>query len=128
MFSEHIDKYMSKSLITIELDNNLSYAIHLMHDNHLRHLPVYDDDKLVGMLSEGDIRLIQSFTRDHLAEISVGEACTNNPYVVKFNCSVGHVAGVMCEKRYSSALVVDDDDRLIGIFTWIDALGILNSN
>lgn len=46
---------MTKDLITISVDANIFECMSLMSDHKIRHLPVLKDDKLVGMISIGDV-------------------------------------------------------------------------
>jgi CBS domain-containing protein len=50
-----IKEVMSTPVITISSSSNVSIAAERMSDLHLRRLPVVDDGKLVGMLTEKDI-------------------------------------------------------------------------
>jgi len=46
---------MTKKLITTTPDEDLVDAIHVMIDNGIKRLPVVEDDKVVGILTDGDI-------------------------------------------------------------------------
>ena len=50
-----ISKIMSKKLIVISPDALLEEAATLMRDNHIGFLPVVEDGKLVGIITESDI-------------------------------------------------------------------------
>ena len=50
-----VEKVMSSPVVTITPGSNVSIAAKRMSDLHLRRLPVVEDDKLVGMLTEKDI-------------------------------------------------------------------------
>jgi CBS domain-containing protein len=50
-----IKDVMTKELITITPSHTVNECMTLMTDNHIRHLPVLENDKLVGMISIGDI-------------------------------------------------------------------------
>lgn len=46
---------MTKDPLTIKLTDDLDYCMNLMTDKHIRHLPVIEDEKVVGMVSIGDL-------------------------------------------------------------------------
>ena len=46
---------MSRSLVTCQPDNKTEDLMEKMLAEHIRHLPVYDDGKLVGIISIGDV-------------------------------------------------------------------------
>ena len=46
---------MTKELITIDLNQTVNECMVLMTDNHIRHLPVMDEGRLVGIISVGDV-------------------------------------------------------------------------
>ena len=50
-----IAEVMTKELITIRPDQTVNECMVLMTDNHIRHLPVMDDGRLIGIISVGDV-------------------------------------------------------------------------
>jgi len=50
-----IEEVMTRELITIDLNQTVNECMVLMTDNHIRHLPVMDDGRLVGIISIGDV-------------------------------------------------------------------------
>jgi len=50
-----IEEVMTRELITIDLNKTVNECMGLMTDNHIRHLPVVDDGRLVGIISVGDV-------------------------------------------------------------------------
>jgi CBS domain-containing protein len=50
-----IYEYMTPKVITVSLDQTVEDCMQLMTAQHIRHLPVVEKDKLVGMISIGDI-------------------------------------------------------------------------
>jgi len=116
-----ISKYMTAIPHTIGSDQTLAKAEKMMHQYDVRHLPVLKAGQLVGILSEGDVRLVESFRDVDPEKVKVDEAFTPNPYVTSPNSNLEDVCAQMVLHRYSCALVVDNN-KLVGIFTWIDAL------
>ncbi|MBS3773336.1 MAG: CBS domain-containing protein [Candidatus Thermoplasmatota archaeon] len=72
-----VDDIMSHPPVTITPDDNMMDAIRLMNDKKIRRLPVVDNGKLVGMVTEGDLLRISPLLLDvarEMASISGGEA------------------------------------------------------
>jgi len=116
-----IQKYMTVMPHTIGKDQPLSKAEEMMGKHRIRHLPVLDGGKLIGILSDRDVRLVESFRDVDPELVTVEEACTFEPYITSPNASLSDVCAEMAAHKYGCALVVDNH-KLVGIFTWVDAL------
>ena len=46
---------MTESPVFVTPDTKIDYCMQLMTDKHIRHLPVLDDNELVGLISIGDL-------------------------------------------------------------------------
>jgi len=55
--------YMTEEVFTIEVDQSLSDCMKLMTDKHIRHVPVVEKGKLVGVISIGDV--VRAIITDH---------------------------------------------------------------
>ena len=89
----------------------------------IRHLPVLKGGELIGLVSLRDIRLVESI-EEELENIKVEEACSSDPVVVRKDFSLSEVSKKMVASKIGSVLVMDGN-KLVGIFTWIDALKAL---
>ena len=50
-----VSEIMTAKVLTISRSNTVEECLQLMTDRHLRHLPVVEDNKLVGLISIGDL-------------------------------------------------------------------------
>lgn len=50
-----VDEVMSSPVITVDTHKTVEACMNIMTDSHLRHLPVVEDGKLLGLLSIGDL-------------------------------------------------------------------------
>ncbi len=98
--------------------DTLAEAAAKMHSGNFRHLPIVKDGKLVGMLSDHDIRQHQG----HLTDTRVTGAMTDNPITVAPETTMEEAAEIMLERKIGGLPVVDKD-HLVGIITTTDLLG-----
>jgi acetoin utilization protein AcuB len=115
-----VQKYMSTNIQTIGDDQTMLMAHRLMREHHIRHLPVLHQSKLVGIVSDGDLNLIEALSSVDPKVVAVSEAMTADPYVVTPETPLDEVVSTMAEKKYGSA-VVCDNHKVVGIFTTVDA-------
>jgi len=52
---ETIEKYMTREVIVTNLDTTVEECMTLMTNYHIRHLPVVEEGKLIGLISIGDV-------------------------------------------------------------------------
>jgi acetoin utilization protein AcuB len=115
---------MTASPIVIASDRPLAEAHRLMRERGFRHLPVVDDGRLVGLVSQRDLYLLETLKGIDPATESVGEAMSDAPFTVGPDARLEEVAACMADRRIGSAVVVDRG-AVIGVFTTVDALRAL---
>ena len=57
--TEKVKDYMEKKLVTVNPDEDIYDALILMRDNNIRHLPVVEDNRMIGLLTIKDILKIE---------------------------------------------------------------------
>lgn len=120
-----IEKFMTILPHTIGADQPLTKAEKMMGEYRIRHLPVLDGGRLVGILSDRDIKMVESFKDIDAAKVTVAEAFSQEPFTVAPEAPLSEVCAEMANHKYGSVLVVDNH-KLVGIFTWVDALRAFN--
>lgn len=105
----------------------ISDAKQLMMKHSIKHLPVVEESRVVGVLTDRDIKLRQAVSSDSDFHMSarVESVCVMNPYTATPLASLSDVLSTMMKKRIGSAIIVDNDGGLLGIFTNMDACRIL---
>lgn len=116
-----VQKYMTVLPHTIGSDQPLSKADKMMAELRVRHLPVLNGGKLVGILTDRDVKLVESFRDVDPEKVTVDEAYTPDPYITSPSAPLSQVCAEMAAHKFGCALVVDNN-KLVGIFTWVDAL------
>ena len=120
-----IRHYMTPTPLTIGAEQMLTVAIELMREHKIRHLPVLRGGRLVGIVSERDVALISGLPAVDPATVPIEDAMSDNVYTVSGDTPLDEVAATMAANKYGAALVVGDHNRLVGVFTTIDALHAL---
>ena len=111
---------MTRAPRTIRPRQTLAEAHRLMRRNLIRHLPVLDRGKLVGIVSQRDLALIESLPDVNPAEVPVEDAMVGPVYVVAPATPLAEVAGEMARRKLGAA-VVAAAGRVVGVFTATDA-------
>jgi CBS domain-containing protein len=74
-----ISEVMTSKLITVSSEHPLEVAMAIMSDKHIRHLPVLDNEQLIGIISINDV--VTSIMRDQKDRIASLESyISGNPY------------------------------------------------
>ena len=102
--------------VTVSSRNSVQEALDLMADFRVSGLPVVDDGKLVGILTNRDVRFIED-----ASAIRVGEVMTSkNLVTVPMGTSLEEAKRHLHEHRIEKLLVVDENERLRGLITMKD--------
>jgi acetoin utilization protein AcuB len=115
-----IQKYMTTLPHTIGSDQSIAKAASLMSEHKIRHLPVLRGGRLMGVLSDRDIKLIESFRDVDATKTKVEEAMTEQPYTVDPETPLDVVVRTMADKKFGSAVIMQNQ-KVVGIFTTVDA-------
>ena len=116
-----VDLYMTPSPHTIGREQSLSEAHQLMRSHGIRHLPVLDGERLVGVISQRDLHLFETLDDVDPEKIAVSEAMSEDTYAVSPESTVREVAAHMANHKLGSAVIVDRG-KVVGIFTAVDGL------
>jgi acetoin utilization protein AcuB len=111
---------MTRAPRTVAPGQTLMDAHALMRGNRIRHLPVVRDGKVVGIVSQRDLILIETLPDVNAAEVPVEDAMTRDVFLVEPHTPLADVAAEMAERKLGSAVVMDAG-RVVGMFTVTDA-------
>src|SRR5215831_6301297 len=100
-------KFMSVCTQSIGRDQTLATAHRMMREHRFRHLPVLDGGVLVGVVSERDLRFIETLKEVDPDKVLVEEAMTPEPYFVPPGALVRDVADQMARHKYGCAVVME---------------------
>jgi len=128
--SAQVRHRMSLSPVTIKSSAPLEDAIRLLVKHNIRELPVVEHGKLIGIVTDRDIRQVspsypvfrdEEEIRDRLRQLTVSCAMSLDPVVVSPATDLTEAASLMIQYRIGSLPVVDGG-RLVGIISVTDLL------
>lgn len=114
-----IQKHMTTSPHSIGVDQPLSRAHTVMREHGIRHLPVLTGGKLVGMLTDRDLHLVETLKDVDPQKVTVEEAMSTMVYAITPETPLDVVVSTMAEHKYGSAVVMQNE-KVVGIFTTVD--------
>jgi acetoin utilization protein AcuB len=86
---------------------------------------VLDGGKIVGVLSQRDLLLIESLPGVNPTDVRVEEAMVEDVFAIAPDTPVGEAIETMIDRKLGSA-IVSEGERVLGVFTTIDALRALH--
>jgi acetoin utilization protein AcuB len=100
----------------------VKHALEAMEKWGIRHLPVIEKGKVVGVVSQRDLMLhLDTSETKILRDLMTTEIYTVNP-----NQYLHEVVFEMAQRKFGSAVVVNEQKEIVGIFTTTDALYLLS--
>ena len=117
---------MRSPVVAVPPDTTLEAAYRTMREKAFRHLPVVEGSRLVGVITDRDLRLATSALAPvpFPADSSVSAVMSRDPLTANAEDAVEDAARVMRERKIGCLPVVDDG-RVVGIITGIDLLDAL---
>ncbi len=125
-----VQDVMQRGVVVVSPETNLAEAMRLLQQRGIRHLPVLDQGKLVGIISDRDLKgamLSAAMSRNTaetwaaLDRLTAGDVMMRAVVTIAPMFPVEEAARLMVTRKIS-ALPVTEDGRLIGIVTETDVL------
>jgi CBS domain-containing protein len=123
---------MSTKLYAVMPDGFLLDAVATMVLRGIRHLVVVDGlGRVVGMISDRDVRNAVGQPRealeletlpDELLSTKIRDVMTSEPRVLREDTSLAALVDALLADRYGALPVVDAEDRLVGVVSYVDVL------
>lgn len=112
-----IRKVMTIPAITGASDASIREIARLMRDHDIGLIPIVLDGSPVGVLTDRDIVTRILPVADVPAEITAAQAMSDHPVTCHMDQDVAEAASIMGDNQVRRLLVVDHDDRLVGILS-----------
>ena len=129
-----VAEIMSTDLVVLNLNDGLDKAERLFKEHSIRHIPVINGDKIVGMLSLTDLLRISfadgAYEDEENVEtivynmFTIAQVMAKNVNSVTPQTTIKEVAQILASKEYH-ALPVVEDEKLLGIVTTTDLIRYL---
>lgn len=118
-----VEDLMTRELITLTRDDDLAQADTFMKRGRIRHLPVVDGGRLVGLITHRDLlRVYADRTRDAAMTIRAGEVMTTGVATVNPTTRLRDALETMIDNKYGCLPVVDEAGAIVGLITQFDLL------
>ncbi len=129
-----VGNWMSKNVITVDVEDSMHDAVKLMKEKEIRMLPVLKKGKLVGIITDRDLKRSAASDATMLdvhellylvSKIKVRNIMTKDPITVPWNFTVEETAEVLLKNKISGAPVVDQNGDIVGTITQTDLFRVL---
>lgn len=131
-----VREIMTQRVTALEHDAKLLDAVLLLRSSGYRHLPVLNQGRLVGLLSDRDVQLASPSMFSNISPeeynrifetTPVAKVMARDPVTVNPATPIKEVVKVMHDQKFGAVPVVEGDNKLIGIVTTTDLLHILHT-
>jgi CBS domain-containing protein len=129
-----VKDWMTRPVVSVSQGTPVADAYNMMMQKSIRRLPVVENDRLVGIVTLGDLRearpspatSLSIYELNYLlAKLTVGQVMTHNPLTVSPHTPIPTAARIMLEHKVSGLPVVDENKRPLGIITESDIFRML---
>lgn len=124
-----VNNWMNNNVITVDVKESMLDAINLLKKHNIRSLPVMENNELVGVVTDRDIKRASASDATTLemhellyllSTIRIDEVMTRPPITVPFDFTLEETAETLLNNKISGVPVVDHDGRVVGIITQTD--------
>ena len=131
-----VENWMSKDVITVYVNDSMQDATRLLKEHNIRGLPVMENGKLVGIVTDRDLKKASASDATTLeihellymiSRIKIKDIMTKDPITIPLDYTIDEAAEVLLENKLSGAPVVDDKGQVVGIITQIDIFRVIIS-
>ena len=131
-----VKNWMKKTVITVDVDDSMQDAIYLMKENDIRMLPVLKKGKLVGVLSDRDVKKASASDATTLdvhelkyliSKIKIKDIMSKNPITVPTDYTIEETAEVLLKNKISGVPVMDTKEKVVGTITQDDIFKVFIS-
>jgi acetoin utilization protein AcuB len=131
-----VKNWMSKNVITIDIDDSMQDAIKLLKQHNISILPVMKKGNLIGVVTDRDVKRASASDATTLevhellyilSTMKVKQIMTDDPITVPIDYTVEEAAEILLKNKISGAPVVDKEGKVVGIITKADIFRVLVS-
>jgi acetoin utilization protein AcuB len=119
-----VEEYTSPNPVTAQEDTGVDELNALMKEHGIRHVLIMGEAKVVGVVSERDLKVVSGLDLAEKSLVRAADIMARDPVTVNATASLDEVAFEMSKRKIGS-VIVNEGERLLGIFTVTDALNAL---
>jgi acetoin utilization protein AcuB len=134
----NITPYIRRTVVTVKPLDSVRHARELLERHRINQLPVIVDGRVVGIVTDRDLRdVFPSIfeSRRHMRRhpeldpdrVPVRDVMAPRVLTLRRDASVSEAAALLRRERIGAVPIVDEDERLSGIITRSDLLGVLTA-
>lgn len=128
-----VGEIMTREIITLKRSDSLKFGKDIMTQKRVRHFPVVEDGKVVGVVSQRDLfraslastlRYEEKIEKAFLDNLSIRGVTNESPVTVSPDTAITKAARLMVDKKIGCLPVVEHE-KLVGLVTETDFLIVL---
>lgn len=129
-----VSNWMSKDVISVDVNDSMQDAAKLIRKHKINRLPVMENGKLVGIVTDRDLKRASASDVTTLeihellfliSEIKIRDIMTKDPITIPIDYTIDEAAQVLLEHKLSGAPVVDHEGQIVGVITQTDIFRVL---
>jgi len=124
-----VKNWMSKDVITIDVNESMTDATKKLKEHDIRMLPVTKKGELVGVITDRDLKRASASNATTLevhellfllSKVKVGDIMTKSPITVPLDYTIGETAELLLENKISGVPVIKNGGQVSGVITEAD--------
>ena len=129
-----VKNWMSKNVISVDINDSMSDAIKLLKENDIKMMPVLKKGKLVGVVTDRDLKRASASDATTLdvhellfliSKIKIKDIMTKDPIMIPEDFTVEETAEILLKNKISGAPVIDNEGKVVGTITQTDLFKVL---
>jgi CBS domain-containing protein len=130
-YDERVSTFMQTEFVTLQPTDRLDFADDVMKLGQIRHMPVVEANRVVGVVSQRDLlaaslsRAMEIDPKDHrsfLRSVEISEVMSDRVITIEPTSTVGEAARLMIRHKIGCLPVVDSLGSPVGLITETDLL------
>lgn len=109
------DVMREDNLPTLPPTTKMGEALVTMSNGRLGLLIAVEDDKVVGIVTDGDVRRAMERRREGFFDSTIADNMTRDPKSVNLDAPITYIEALMNKHKIHCVLVTDNEDRLLGV-------------
>jgi acetoin utilization protein AcuB len=128
-----VTDYMTAKVVSVPPTTGVREAFFIMKENHIRHLPVVEDNRLLGIVSDRELRrpgwVDESRDITHVYylkdSLTVGDVMIKDVHVIHTYDTLRKAVRLLLDNRVGAAPVLDKTGAVVGMLSAVDLLKAL---